>query len=374
MARDRCSGFIHSATAVAFAAVTASASATALAQQPAGQSPQTSGSTEPATQPGQAPAAPERIAGPDRAKTSSRLPPDTSGGAQPSDDLDHEQTIDKLADAGIVSGLGCYNDSNPQGSLPAELRKEFIIQPSAEVLEPYTEQERLCIAGEVSDDPKDRSYCDDPCPDVEPPPFPPVDDQQPSTTTDTEGPVEMGPQPPQQQANQESVEKAGEDILEEVSPAKVIASAPPAPLDAASATILALHNQARAQVDCPPLQWDPQLAAQAASYGPELAQYGRPVHSSRKGRETSRENLLQALRGTPVDKMVAVWTAERQHFVPGTFPNVSRTGNWADVGHYTQMVWRGTTHIGCAIYRGGQFDWLICRYSPPGNQDGKPVL
>ena len=146
-------------------------------------------------------------------------------------------------------------------------------------------------------------------------------------------------------------------------------------LDRTSEQLLALHNRARAEVGSPPLKWDPQLAAQAASYGPRLAQYGRPVHSSRVGRETSRENLLQALPGTPVDRMVGVWIAERQHFVPGTFPNVSRTGNWADVGHYTQMIWPTTTRIGCAVHRGGgRFDWLICRYSPPGNADGKPLL
>lgn len=140
-------------------------------------------------------------------------------------------------------------------------------------------------------------------------------------------------------------------------------------------TLLHLHNQARAHVGVPPLEWDSQLAAQAASYGPELARTGRLAHSSRKGRETSRENLLQALPGTPAEKMIAVWTAERQHFVPGIFPDVSRTGNWADVGHYTQMVWPATTRVGCAIHRGGgQFDWLICRYAPPGNQDGKPIL
>lgn len=135
-----------------------------------------------------------------------------------------------------------------------------------------------------------------------------------------------------------------------------------------------LHNAARFEVGSRPLVWDPLLAAQAASYGPELAQYGRPVHSSRVGRETSRENLLQALPGTSAGAMVGVWTAEKRNFVNGIFPNVSLTGNWADVGHYSQMIWPTTTNLGCAIHTGGQFDWLICRYSPPGNKDGKMVL
>ncbi len=71
------------------------------------------------------------------------------------------------------------------------------------------------------------------------------------------------------------------------------------------------------------------------------------------------------------------WSApgadEKRLFFPGAFPNVSRTGNWVDVAHYTQMIWKGTTHVGCAIYRDGAWDYLICRYSPPGNRDGKVV-
>ena len=30
--------------------------------------------------------------------------------------------------------------------------------------------------------------------------------------------------------------------------------------------------------------------------------------------------------------MIARWIGERQNLVPGIFPNVSRTGNWEDVG------------------------------------------
>ncbi len=136
-------------------------------------------------------------------------------------------------------------------------------------------------------------------------------------------------------------------------------------------TVYRAHNQLRAQFGSRPLFWDPQLAAQARSYGPTLAGYGRPVHSVRTGREWSRENLLQALPGTSADRMVNVWVAERRYFRPGVFPNVSVTGNWADVGHFTQMVWPTTTAVGCAVQRGiGRSDWLICRYAPPGNRDG----
>ena len=145
-------------------------------------------------------------------------------------------------------------------------------------------------------------------------------------------------------------------------------------LDSVNHRILAAHNMARADVGAPPLQWDPTLAVAAASYGPALSRAGRLVHSSRAGRENQRENLWMGQQGRfGPEQMVATWTDEKRLFFPGQFPNVSRTGNWSDVAHYTQMIWKGTTHVGCAIYRDGAWDYLICRYSPPGNRDGSRV-
>jgi hypothetical protein len=37
------------------------------------------------------------------------------------------------------------------------------------------------------------------------------------------------------------------------------------------------------------------------------------------------------------------------------------------------MVWPTTTRIGCAVASNGRFDYLVCRYSPAGNIDGRPV-
>ena len=37
-----------------------------------------------------------------------------------------------------------------------------------------------------------------------------------------------------------------------------------------------------------------------------------------------------------------------------------------DTGHFTQVVWVGTTEIGCGVKDG----WVCCRYTPPGNYQG----
>jgi hypothetical protein len=133
------------------------------------------------------------------------------------------------------------------------------------------------------------------------------------------------------------------------------------------------HNVARAEYGSRPLVWDPLLARGAAAYAGQLTTLGR-VHAPREGRRDIRENLLQSLRGqrSPT-QMVGVWISERQYFKPGVFPDVSTTGDWSRVGHYTQMIWPTTTAIGCAIHSDAKYDWTVCRYSPPGNRDGTMV-
>jgi hypothetical protein len=140
--------------------------------------------------------------------------------------------------------------------------------------------------------------------------------------------------------------------------------------------ILAAHNRERARVGAMPLQWDPALAAHAASYGPVLARLRAVVHSPRASRPGERENLAMGWHGTmSPEQLVAMWSDERRLLAPGrsVFPASSRTGRWEDIAHYTQMVWPTTTRVGCAIYA-ADWDYLICRYSPPGNIEGKPIF
>lgn len=143
-------------------------------------------------------------------------------------------------------------------------------------------------------------------------------------------------------------------------------------LDPLSTRLLVAHNLERRRIGVPPLAWDHGLAASAAAYGSALARLGRLQHSPRAIRPGQRENLWMGRRGffSP-EQMVGTWIAERAYYRPGLFPAVSRTRNWADVAHYTQMIWRTTTRVGCAVHQSQWFDFLICRYSPPGNIDGR---
>lgn len=145
------------------------------------------------------------------------------------------------------------------------------------------------------------------------------------------------------------------------------------PPDPRSAEFLAAHNSARREAGAPPLQWDRRLASNAAAHAAQLARIGQLVHAPRAGRGVERENLSRGMIGWGAQQMMANWLRERRNFVPGVFPNVSRTGRWEDVAHYTQIIWPTTTRLGCGTASGNGFQWLVCRYSPGGNKDGKPV-
>ena len=138
--------------------------------------------------------------------------------------------------------------------------------------------------------------------------------------------------------------------------------------------LLAAHNAVRAQAGAPGLVWDPALGTAAARYALQLAMTNVFEHSDRKARPGTGENLWMGTRGAySVETMVGGWASERRLFVPGTFPNNSRSGNWADIGHYTQMIWPTTQHVGCALATNATTDYLVCRYWPAGNIDGRMV-
>ena len=141
-----------------------------------------------------------------------------------------------------------------------------------------------------------------------------------------------------------------------------------------STRLLVAHNRERASVRVPPLRWDPALARAAALYAPQLAALQRLEHSPRSSRPGQSENLWMGSAGRySPEQMVGSWAREKAWFRPGIFPNVSTTANWMDVSHYTQMIWPTTTSVGCALHRGRGSDFLVCRYSPRGNQDGRRV-
>jgi hypothetical protein len=135
-------------------------------------------------------------------------------------------------------------------------------------------------------------------------------------------------------------------------------------------TILDAHNHERASVHVPSLAWDSGLAADAAVWAKHLADTGRFEHSPFEARKGEGENLWEGTRGgfSPAE-MVGAWAAEKSYFEGGVFKNGMTGGHVT--GHYTQMIWRDTRTVGCAMASARDVDVLVCRYSPAGNVVGE---
>ena len=124
-----------------------------------------------------------------------------------------------------------------------------------------------------------------------------------------------------------------------------------------------------------PLRWSDELAAEALVWARTLARDEQMRHSSVEERDGRGENLWMGTAGyySPA-QMIGHFADEKQYFNTGRFPDVSKTGDWGDVGHYTQIVWPATREVGCATARGERFDFLVCRYWPAGNVMGQRLF
>ena len=157
-------------------------------------------------------------------------------------------------------------------------------------------------------------------------------------------------------------------------PAPVQPAAPPAG-DPLRGTMLAMHNAARARVGVPPLAWDAGLAAAARVYAEEMARSDVFRHAPPAMRRGQGENLWVGSRGAyDYAAMAAAWMDEARLFVNQPTPMFSTTGHWQDVGHYSQIVWRSTTALGCAMASSAAYDYVVCRYGPAGNVIGRTAF
>lgn len=136
--------------------------------------------------------------------------------------------------------------------------------------------------------------------------------------------------------------------------------------------VLASQNLERESLGISPLAWDERLASSAQDWADYLARTGRFEHSNDDPVHPEGENLWAGTKGyyTP-EAMTGAWIAEKKHFIAGVFPHNSNTGQVEDVGHYTQLVWRSSKQVGCAIAQSASEDLLVCRYSDAGNWVGE---
>ncbi|UXI69830.1 CAP domain-containing protein [Tahibacter amnicola] len=122
----------------------------------------------------------------------------------------------------------------------------------------------------------------------------------------------------------------------------------------------------------PVMRWDTALAATAQAYADQC----RWQHSGAPG---LGENLNAAAQtvgfpGNQETASVTNWASEAAQY------NYAANSCSGVCGHYTQLVWRSTTAVGCGLRNctsGSPFanfpNWtiVVCNYSPPGNFTGQ---
>lgn len=126
---------------------------------------------------------------------------------------------------------------------------------------------------------------------------------------------------------------------------------------------LAQHNLARKQVGVPNLVWDEAVANYSRWYA-ELRRYdGLLIHSH----GDYGENLFWGSGDCwTVDQIVQAWVVEKKDYDYQT--NTCKKM----CGHYTQIVWRNTKKLGCAVVEcyADKGILAVCNYDPPGNYVG----
>jgi pathogenesis-related protein 1 len=140
-------------------------------------------------------------------------------------------------------------------------------------------------------------------------------------------------------------------------------------------TYVDAHNAVRAAVgkpttysgtwsDLPPLAWSDEIATSAQHWANQLRDTTGCglMHADGSG---YGENLA-AGSDIGAQRAVDMWASEADDYTYSP-EYESRT----DAGHYTQIVWRKTSELGCASAECSASSVVVCRYRPPGNYVGQ---
>lgn len=140
------------------------------------------------------------------------------------------------------------------------------------------------------------------------------------------------------------------------------APAPPHSPSSLSDAMLQAHNAVRAQVGVAPLIWSSQLAGSAQEWANHLVATHTFAH--RPGNRYG-ENLytISGAYASPAN-VIGAWAGEARGY------NLATNTCGGVCGHYTQIVWRQTRAVGCAVASSGYQQVWVCEYDPPGNVVG----
>ena len=153
-------------------------------------------------------------------------------------------------------------------------------------------------------------------------------------------------------------------------------------------TFLPLVNQERTLVGVPPLTWSNTLAADAQAWADHLVATNTFAHcievpdwqqfeECTHGEGENLFSINDPPGSTPNPQSVLAqasfdsWLNEKSNYHGQAV--TGQESPTETIGHYTQMVWKGTTEIGCASANDSSKGYTVvsCRFLPPGNVMGQ---
>ncbi len=175
-------------------------------------------------------------------------------------------------------------------------------------------------------------------------------------------PPAQSPPPPPPQGEPEPAPSS--DPLPQVPESRPAPAPPQSNLPTEANAFVAAHNKVRAAHCAGALGWSQKLADAAQRWANSLRDQGCKFGHSPNN--AYGENLAAGTIGAlDPGSVVAMWYDELKQY---RFPS---GGFSMETGHFTQVVWRGTTQVGCGHVQCNGNDIYVCEYDPAGNYEGQ---
>ncbi|KAI8424435.1 hypothetical protein MSG28_002927 [Choristoneura fumiferana] len=118
--------------------------------------------------------------------------------------------------------------------------------------------------------------------------------------------------------------------------------------------------------------WDEELAAKAAHWAAKNPNGHNPDRTV--GENIYWYSTTASSYKLNADDALEAWFDEHKDFYFGAIKPEDFGGS-KQIGHYTQMIWSDSTHVGCGIAQSHDGAWnkftVVCNYGPPGNYIGQ---
>ncbi|XP_075152343.1 uncharacterized protein LOC142226304 isoform X2 [Haematobia irritans] len=125
---------------------------------------------------------------------------------------------------------------------------------------------------------------------------------------------------------------------------------------------LLAHNHFRALHGVEPLTLNKHMCEYAMEWAQHLAKKNKLIH---RKKNKYGENVALGTGSTyKVDDAVQMWYDEMENY------DFKRPGLSSQTGHFSQVVWKGSSQLGVGVAQKNDSTWVVCNYDPPGNVIG----